>query len=112
VRIVPEKPELLLTYLARTVGIWKASRVGGYIAAWGIYARSRPDERHTVAGCGEYWRRSEASMWREQKLFRTAFPDEQNPDRIWSLVEAEIDRRSREKATADLLATTRAWGAI
>jgi hypothetical protein len=106
------KPELLISYLARTVGVWKAAKVGGYIAAWGIYSEMRPDERHTVAGCGEYWRRSEASMWREQRLFHLAFPDELNPDRLWTLTKANADRKNRDKATADLLSMSRPWASM
>lgn len=106
------KPEPLLTYLTRTVGVWKAAKVGGYIVAWGIYAQKRPDERHTVDGCGEYWNRSRATMWREQKEFRKAFPDEQDPERIWLLCAAELDRKNREKATAQLLVMSRPWAAI
>lgn len=106
------KSELLVTYLARTVGVWKAAKVAGYIAAWGIYVRQRPDEKHTVAGCGDYWRRSEASMWREQREFHKAFPAEKNPDRIWASVEVEMDQRNRERATAQLLATSKPWATI
>lgn len=102
------KEETLLAYLTRTVGVWKAAKVGGYIAAWGIYAQNRPDERHTVEKCGEFWKRSNASMWRDQREFHKAFPNEENPERIWQLAAVQ-QQKNREKATADLLVVTRSW---
>lgn len=105
------KPEPLLSYLTRTVGVWRAAKVAGYMVCWGIYASQRPDERHTVAGCGEFWRRSEATMWREQREFRKAFPEEENPERIWVLAELK-QQKNREKATAELLLQSRSWASI
>jgi hypothetical protein len=104
------KSEPLLAYLTRTVGIWRAAKVGGYIAAWGLYSDSLdPGARRSIEGCGDYWRRSHASMWREHRLFHEAFPDEANPERIWQSCKAEADRKSREKATRDLLLIDRNW---
>jgi hypothetical protein len=108
--------ELLVSFLARKVGVWRAAKVAGYIAAWGIYSQSLsdPDQRRTLDGCGKFWRRSESSMLREQKEFRKAFPDEDNPERIWQLCrQQDVARKlSREKVTADLLVMNRNWAAL
>lgn len=108
------KQELLVSYLARTVGVWRAVKVAGYIAAWGMYSESLsdPEWRRTIAGCGEFWRRSESSMLRDQRGFHEAFPGEDNPERLWQMCKAHADLKSRDRATADLLGLQLDWAAV
>jgi len=108
---VSGQPEPLVNYLQRTVGVWRAAKVAGFIVAWGIYSDSLPKgEPRDIVDCGRYWRRSRASIYREQQEFRKAFPDHDTPEELWhQCKQAHADRKSREKATADLLVLRRDW---
>jgi hypothetical protein len=107
--------ESLLQFLIVRVGIFKAAKVAGYIVAWGLYSDSLADgEVPSVEGCGRWWRRSRPSIYREHAVFRKAFPNEVNPERLWRAVQAQVVERRRvrkEIAMGQLLQIRMDWKA-
>lgn len=116
----PLDSELLSLYLFRALGWRKGTKVAAFIAAWGIYSDSlsRSAER-TLAGYAAYWGESRATSFREQELFRLAFPGELTPEDLWrenrrGVVGTYSSRwawtdADRDSATAAVLSLRGSW---
>ncbi len=104
--------ELLSVYLFRALGWRKGTKVAAFVAAWGIYSDSlsRNAER-TLAGYAAYWNESRATSFREQELFRLAFPDHLTPESLWQGLRRDVSRAEgdRDSATATVLAVRGSW---
>jgi hypothetical protein len=105
--------EPLIVYLKRNVGAVRAWRVALCIASWGFYSESLSDgEIPTMDGYVRYWRMSQATAYRERKLFRQAFPDLQSPEEIFQAVRSNLHGRKPETAAPELLSIRRDWAAL
>jgi hypothetical protein len=71
----------LMGVAVANVGAIKAGRVLAYIAQWTI-ASGGGDRSLTVEQYAEKWLLSPRQAYRQQDLFRQAFPGEATPDRI------------------------------
>jgi hypothetical protein len=109
----PGSPVPLVVYLADKVGVLRAGKVGSFIVAWGWYsdqlAVKSPGEVPTIEGFGKFWRTSRATSFREQRLFREAFPAHDTPEVLWQSIKAQVAEKKRNKAAAQLLAVTFDW---
>jgi hypothetical protein len=108
----PPDSELLSVYLFRTLGWRKGTKVAAFIAAWGIYSDSLPRKgERTLAGYASFWRESRATSFREQELFRLAFPDHLTPESLWRDLRRDVSRAEgdRDSATATVLAVRGSW---
>lgn len=108
--------DTLLKFLISKVGVLKAAKIAGFIAAWGMYSESIEEGgKATIYGCGQFWKRSQASMYREIGLFRRAFPDDHDPERVWQLSKAQVVERQKAKsdqAAGELLEVRMDWGRV
>lgn len=107
------KEATLIQYLVATVGVMRAAKVGGYIVWWGFYSddlqKKSPDSRPTFEGLAAFSNRSIRSVYREQALFRKAFPTQESPELIWRAIRDVVDKKSRQRATGDALAVSMDW---
>jgi hypothetical protein len=88
-----ESGEPLLTVAARAVGLRRAFRVLTFMAAWDRAKRAMCKGPITLEEYGEWWKESRATIYREQALFRQAFPGETTPDRLLGLASVQWDDR-------------------
>ncbi len=75
------RPQTLLEHARQRVGCRNALRVMTYMVAWQI-AREDIGHEPTAEQYGQWWKESPATAYREQALFRRAFPNESNPARL------------------------------
>jgi hypothetical protein len=80
-----ESGEPLLTIAARRVGLRRAFRVLTFMAAWDRARRALDKRPIGLEDYREWWRETERTAYREQALFREAFPGESTPDRLLDL---------------------------
>jgi len=75
------KESTLLQIATKRVGVRSGFKAVTYMVAWQIV---RDDLGHdpTVAQYADWWRESQATAYREQALFREAFPEERTPARL------------------------------
>jgi hypothetical protein len=86
--------EPLLTIAARAVGLRRAFRVLTFMAAWDRARRALDKRPITLEDYHSWWRENERTAYREQALFREAFPGEVTPDRLLDLAyEQWIERQ-------------------
>src|SRR5437588_8213874 len=86
--------EPLLTMAARRVGLRRAFRVLTFMAAWDRSRRALDKRPITLEEYRDWWRETERTAFREQALFREAFPGETTPDRLLDLAyEQWIERQ-------------------
>jgi len=85
VRARDPKPVTLQQLAARHVGRLKSYRVVAFILCWGI-AEDALGHSPTLEEYGDWWRESRATTFRQQALFRDAFPGESSPQRIADLL--------------------------
>jgi hypothetical protein len=108
----PLDSELFSVYLFRTLGWRRGTKVAAFVAAWGIYSDSlsRSAER-TLAGYASFWHESRATSFREQELFRVAFPEHLTPESLWRELRRDVSRADgdRDSATATVLAVRGSW---
>jgi hypothetical protein len=72
-----------LLQLARSrVGVRRAYRVVTFMVCWHIARRELDVDELTLDAYAEWWRVPERTAYREQALFREAFPEEATPDRL------------------------------
>jgi hypothetical protein len=80
-----ETGEPLLVVASRAVGLRRAFRVLTYMAAWDRARRALDKRPITLDDYRQWWRQNERTAYREQALFREAFPGETTPDRLLDL---------------------------
>lgn len=97
------REQTLLEYVNSRVGLFRATKVASFIVAWGIYSEKSGDDPLSVKGYAAYWRMSLANAYKERDVFRIAFPDDQTPDRLWSLFRAGYRAKVAESRRADKL---------
>ncbi len=96
------RPLTLLEYAHRRVGLRNSMRVMTYMVSWQI-AREDLGYEPTAEQYGQWWKESPATAYREQALFRQAFPNESNPARLLDLTApAWATRPSRRPSPATL----------
>jgi hypothetical protein len=101
-----------MVYLFRKLGWRKGSRVAAFIAAWGIYSDSQGSGERTLDGYAAYWRQSRATSFREQELFRLAFPQHLTPEPLWRSIRRSVDRSADRDSVAGKVMTLRGtWAA-
>lgn len=81
--------EPLLTIAARQLGMRRAFRVLTFMAAWDRARKAMRRERITLQEYAEWWRETERTAYRDQALFRQAFPGEDTPDHLLDLAEGQ-----------------------
>jgi len=77
--------EPLLTIASRRVGLRRGFRVLTFMASWDRARRALDKRPITLEEYREWWRESERTAYRDQALFREAFPDELTPDHLLDL---------------------------
>lgn len=86
--------EPLLTIAGRAVGLRKAFRALYFMAAWDRARKAMRRETITLQEYAEWWRENERTAYREQALFREAFPGETTPDRLLDIADGQwVERR-------------------
>ena len=104
------KREPLLMHLYRENGFREGTRAGEFIVGWGIYSESlEAGQRPTMDGYSAYWRESQATSYRGLRAFRTAFPDDQFPDRVWRTIARQMEARKLGAATREAMFVVGAW---
>jgi hypothetical protein len=83
----------LVIFMVHQVGMRDAVKVGTFIVAWGTVARKLKREPTWAEYCA-YWKESRASYYRELRLLRKVWPEDKNPQRVWTWVEGQIPVRS------------------
>lgn len=81
--------EPLLTIAARQLGMRRAFRVLTFMAAWDRARKAMRKQTLTLHDYCEWWRETERTAYRDQALFREAFPGETSPDRLLDLAEGQ-----------------------
>lgn len=82
----PEKGDPLYAVATIHVGPINAGKVITYIVAWAwSRAHHKSDEPFDVDALAEMWLKSRAQSFRDQALFRAAFPGDSTPDRLLDL---------------------------
>jgi len=95
----------LVVFLVAKVGMKDAVKVASFLVAWGAVARRHPNP--TMGDYMRYWKVSEATYFRELRVFRKVWPDDVNPERRWLWIEANCAlpaKLDRERSAALLLA--------
>jgi hypothetical protein len=98
---VPSRPPRTLLELiyARTGSMRQTYQVGETIVRWAMVrdALGRTPFVHEYAA---WWKQSERTAWREMARFTKAFPEESNPDRIATRLQALYADTKLDPATA------------
>jgi hypothetical protein len=92
----------LAVFLVAKVGWRDARNVCVFIAQWGTVSRKLKREPTWAEYCA-YWHESRATYHRGLKLFRTVWPDDKNPTRVWNWVESQIPASASVQRAADLV---------
>ena len=99
--------EPLISTAVRNAGLFRGSRACGVLASWAIAVAANGGEplgdslSPAVRAYAKHWRTSERTAWRELKLFREAFPDEQDPGRLAAtMVRTDVVTAKSEPRTA------------
>jgi hypothetical protein len=104
------KRSLLEVAIARA-GIVKGAQATEVVVTWAIaqnrlgHPLGETDTGSLSAAIREYaayWKMSERSAWNKLKLFKRAFPNEESPARLASLVSEAVDERQARAAVASL----------
>lgn len=80
-----QQPRTLQEFASKRVGLVKSARVITFIVAWGI-AGEAVGHPLTLEEYADWWKESRSTVFREQALFREAFPGEPTPQRIVDLL--------------------------
>ena len=109
-----QHPRTLQEFVSKQVGLIKTARVITFILAWGIAAEA-VGHPLTLEEYADWWKESRSTSFREQALFREAFPGETTPQRLVDLLSENGAKwyRGGVKALArTLVAVDHAKGAI
>jgi hypothetical protein len=99
----------LLNVAVRRVGVFKGAQAASVIVSWAIAVEDLGHELgadeggHLTAAVREYaayWKLHERTAWREHKRFALAFPGEESPARLASVLRRETDVRAASKQDA------------
>ena len=74
------------------VGIRRGAKVLAFMIAWDL-VRQELGHEPSVEEYAEWWRTSIRTAYREQALFRDAFPGEENPARLMDVSRGAWDER-------------------
>jgi len=88
-----EHGEPLLAIASRQVGLRRAFRVLTFMAAWDRARTALGKRPITLQEYSTWWRENERTAYREQALFREAFPGEDTPERLLDLAMAQWQER-------------------
>src|SRR5919205_295819 len=86
------EPRTLLELAVARVGMRRGARVLAFMIAWDV-VRKELGREPSIEEYGEWWRTSVRTAYREQALFRDAFPGEENPARLMDSAKGEWDER-------------------
>jgi len=99
-RFDPTNATLLELVYARTGSLRRTVQVAGFILAWGVVRREL-GHAPTMHEYAQYWKTTPRTAFREQKRFREAFPELDNPGPVCDVLERA---QSKETAVGDLTA--------
>jgi hypothetical protein len=85
------KPDPLLVVLSRRIGPTRAMRVCSFVISWGYVYEKLGRAPTSVEEYAELASASIPTAYRDQRLFREAFPGESTPSRIWESLHGKID---------------------
>jgi len=104
-KAVNDEGQPLLAVAQRRVGLRKAFQALTFMSAWDmVRAAGHAKAEPTIEDYAAYWKISPATAYREQRLFREAFPGEASPTRLLELAAEQAN--SREPVGALLGKTT------
>ncbi len=83
------KQDVLFVALARKVGLRNAYKVLLFIISWGTVYEATDGPVGSIEDYARWWKQNERSAYREQQLFRKAFPSDDNPNRLWEQLRAQ-----------------------
>jgi hypothetical protein len=86
------QPRTLLEVAMAQVGMRRGARVIAFMIAWNVVRRELGHEP-TIEEYGDWWKVSRATAFREQQMFREAFPGEENPARLMDAAAGAWDER-------------------
>jgi hypothetical protein len=89
---VKRKPGTLLELAIARVGVLRGSRVLAYMIQWDVVRRELGHEP-TREEFSDWWQQSERTTYRDQALFKEAFPGEESPARLMAAARAAWDER-------------------
>jgi hypothetical protein len=93
---VDGKPQPLALIASGRVGLIKAGRVMAFMVQWQIVRDDQGGDEPTLEQYAAWWNCSIRTAYREQALFRQAFPGEVSPTRLLDLAaHAWVNRPSR-----------------
>ena len=96
----------LVVFLSTKVGVRNGVKVAAFLVQWGTVAR-RKGREPSIAEYMVHWKCSEATYYRELRLFKKVWPDEKSPQRKWNWIEANCPlpmKMDPDRAAARLLA--------
>ena len=79
--------------LARKVGLRKAYKILLFVISWGAVYESGDGPVGSIEDYARWWNMNERSAYREQQVFRQAFPNDANPNRLWEQLRAQNPNR-------------------
>lgn len=91
-KAVDDEGQALLVVAQRRVGLRKAFQALTFMTAWDM-VRADAEAEPTIEDYAAYWKVSPATAYREQKLFREAFPSETSPTRLLDLAAKQANSR-------------------
>lgn len=102
------EPRTLIELAAANVGILRAGKALGYLAAWCI-ARHKVGPEIDAESYREFWLTSRATAYRELALIRKAFPGVE-PEKVYAFIvrdyrerKAELERKQSLKLGGELV---------
>ena len=86
------QPRTLLEVAMARVGIRRGAKVLAFMIAWNL-VRSELGREPDIEEYAEWWRTSIRTAYREQAMFRDAFPGETNPARLMDAAQGAWDEK-------------------
>jgi hypothetical protein len=75
------RPRSVLDLVVGRVGARRGYRVGTFLVSWSIVYQAL-GRAPSIEEYGDWWKLSRSTAFREQALFREAFPGEHDPERV------------------------------
>ena len=95
----------LIVFLSAKVGMKNAIKVATFLVQWGTVVR-RKGREPSIAEYMVHWGCSEATYYRDLRIFHKVWPDDRNPQRRWEWIESNCRlpvKMEPESAAARLL---------
>jgi hypothetical protein len=92
-------PPELVRFLNSAAGVRHAFRVLEFVTLWGILA-DELQRAPTKAEYKERWDESNATYHRRLQLWRSVWPDDPNPQRVWLWTREQVEGRQQAKNRA------------